>query len=681
MVSIGPVQGFVAQARRTRDLWAGSFLLSWLTGKAMAAVTAAGGRILVPAVDRDPLFLAITGVPSGLAAAPFIGSLPNQFSADLPEGVDPAICRKAVQDAWCGLGQAVRDTFVTDAVATAAKGGRPALDALWDRQMAGFWEVIWVAGPQLPPAETGHWLAMRKNWRAHLRSGPTGADGGDNCLLMGDWPELSGWLRSVRSERAKQDAFWAALRRAVREKPTDVDTLELAEGERLSAIALVKRLFPVLPEPVLKRAIGWVPGGSRDRLRSWPSTRYMAALPWMQRLQADQAGKALARTYADEIGRETELAGYRVAERHASRHLGLPEQAGFMALDGNLFFDAALANPREFKVSDVTRKKLRTRLAKLIDEGGIGAPSPYYAVLLMDGDNVGALIRSAGVDPVTALFSGFTAQVDTRVRAARGATIYAGGDDVMALLPLPDAIACARDLQRAYRDAAHKAAAASGLAPTAAAAFVAAATISAGIVFAEAAVPLRLVLERARTLLKDLAKTANGRNSLALAILKPGGKDREWVSAWDGPAVDALVRMVDGMVNPREVRVSSGFIHALAGPFGTMLAGLHAADDLPDFDDDRLLDLLIETFRGDPSTRTLSEAQLRTVMVDYRNLCRRMRGDGGKTAAFDPGAGLVLRFLAENMPAATKPEPEQGPEPEQRPEPEQKSETGEAKDG
>ena len=49
MVSIGPVQGFVAQARRTRDLWAGSFLLSWLTGKAMAAVTAAGGRILVPA--------------------------------------------------------------------------------------------------------------------------------------------------------------------------------------------------------------------------------------------------------------------------------------------------------------------------------------------------------------------------------------------------------------------------------------------------------------------------------------------------------------------------------------------------------------------------------------------------------------------------------------------------------
>ncbi len=33
--TLGPVQGFVAQARRTRDFWAGSFLLSYLTGKAM----------------------------------------------------------------------------------------------------------------------------------------------------------------------------------------------------------------------------------------------------------------------------------------------------------------------------------------------------------------------------------------------------------------------------------------------------------------------------------------------------------------------------------------------------------------------------------------------------------------------------------------------------------------------
>ena len=34
--SIGPVQGFIARARKTRDFWAGSFLLSYLAGQAMA---------------------------------------------------------------------------------------------------------------------------------------------------------------------------------------------------------------------------------------------------------------------------------------------------------------------------------------------------------------------------------------------------------------------------------------------------------------------------------------------------------------------------------------------------------------------------------------------------------------------------------------------------------------------
>ena len=33
--SLGPVQTFIAAARTIRDLWAGSYLLSWLTFQAM----------------------------------------------------------------------------------------------------------------------------------------------------------------------------------------------------------------------------------------------------------------------------------------------------------------------------------------------------------------------------------------------------------------------------------------------------------------------------------------------------------------------------------------------------------------------------------------------------------------------------------------------------------------------
>ena len=35
----GPVQDFIAAARSTRDLWSGSYMLSWLTGNAMKAIT------------------------------------------------------------------------------------------------------------------------------------------------------------------------------------------------------------------------------------------------------------------------------------------------------------------------------------------------------------------------------------------------------------------------------------------------------------------------------------------------------------------------------------------------------------------------------------------------------------------------------------------------------------------
>jgi hypothetical protein len=51
--SIGPVQSFIAAARRVRDLWTGSYLLAWLTHRAMQPVlTHYGTHVFVsPAGD------------------------------------------------------------------------------------------------------------------------------------------------------------------------------------------------------------------------------------------------------------------------------------------------------------------------------------------------------------------------------------------------------------------------------------------------------------------------------------------------------------------------------------------------------------------------------------------------------------------------------------------------------
>jgi CRISPR-associated protein Cmr2 len=54
-VQIGPVQDFIAQARSTRDLWSGSYLLSWLMAAGLKALSAEIGPDAVVAGGRKTM--------------------------------------------------------------------------------------------------------------------------------------------------------------------------------------------------------------------------------------------------------------------------------------------------------------------------------------------------------------------------------------------------------------------------------------------------------------------------------------------------------------------------------------------------------------------------------------------------------------------------------------------------
>nr|MBC8453815.1 type III-B CRISPR-associated protein Cas10/Cmr2 [PVC group bacterium] len=58
MFQLGPVQEFIAQAKSTRDLWSGSYLLSWLTAHAIKAVTDEVGpdSVIFPSLRGQPIF-------------------------------------------------------------------------------------------------------------------------------------------------------------------------------------------------------------------------------------------------------------------------------------------------------------------------------------------------------------------------------------------------------------------------------------------------------------------------------------------------------------------------------------------------------------------------------------------------------------------------------------------------
>jgi CRISPR-associated protein Cmr2 len=555
--SLGPVQGFIAQARRTRDLWAGSFLLSWLTAKAMVNVRdqmrlhdpdLKHYRILFPVVGDDPMIMALEKRGS---EKPALATVPNQFKARVTEDFDAKAVGCAVKTAWQGLADEVYRQFVKRYANTKT-------ERIWKEQIDGFWEITWVLGAETEKDDAGRWLAMRKNWRNHRQPD----QGGEHCTLMGDWQEISGFDRT-RNLKENQE-FWETMRKG--------NELDLREGERLCAIALVKRFFPRLSPGALDRTIGWVPdGGSKEgiELQAWPSTGHIAATSWLNEAAKHKEVVDAAKAFASEVRK---LSPRHFGEQHpriAAVRTIVPAfgpTPNFAQLDSNFLRADDLGNERAFKLYDKNNpligeddKKqrrsllsLHRKLVKAMEDASnkrLGEPYPYYALLLMDGDNVGKLLDGVQDGKVSEALAAFTDQVKEAFNGkCDGLAIYAGGDDVVALTTVEDAIPAARHLAQTYRKAFDdKGINIGGKTPD----------ISAAIVFADHHEPFRDVVALGHRLLKEEAKEANKKASLVVAVQKPSGPAATWVGKW---------RLDDGG-EPPEIVAELGKARPFSGRF------------------------------------------------------------------------------------------------------------------
>ena len=495
-IAIGPVQGFVAQSRRTRDLWGSSYLLSFLAGHAMQGAEKAGGRIAQPVVKDDRFYQWIGGERSG--EPPRTGSLPNRFAVEVETEAESIarIAEVALRSAWIRVCDAVWDEFVANACELGAD-----TQTIWHRQINAFWEVVWTAGPVQERL-----LARRKYWRSQIP--PT--EPGDKCTVMHDLQELSGHIRSANNGgKCRQDRFWEHVRKRA-------NTLNLRDDERLCAIALIKRLFPRVSE----KALGW-----KGEWQHWPSTVHIAARPWLRLVETSSPD--LARDYADQVKR---FAPSGILTESWSPGSGPGKSAAndFHRLDANWFHKEAVANKRLCPSGDDAEGDGRNTLIKALgtishsrskDQDGrcLGSPSSFYALLLADGDGLGKLVSETGSDFVSQALADFMKQAPKVVDKHGGETVYAGGDDVLAMLPVPDALRCADQLAESYRSSFGQ---------------KVGATLSASVLFVHIRYRLGSAIRDAHRLLDDVAKDRNGRNSLAVGVLKPGGLNSQWVTTW-----------------------------------------------------------------------------------------------------------------------------------------------------
>jgi CRISPR-associated protein Cmr2 len=554
--TLGPVQGFVGQARRTRDLWAGSYLLSYLAGHAMGEVDNTGESIVFPDVKDDPLFLAIRGksTPTRIDdAAASVGSLPNRFKASVPEKFDAKKCAEAVIDKWKDVAGKVYSQL--DNVLKAA--GIAIKQDVWASQVENQWEIAWAVG------EDDALLDMRKNFRTHVP--PPEED--EKCTVCGERQEVSGKGMGTGTSRKAMGEWWAKLRNQLDEtrKLHQATLFDLKEGERLCAVYLVKRAYPF--REVARQAIRWeVPV-------NYPSTSYMAAVDWVIRVfeesrHAEHGAKVqeAVRAYIDAATEAdvwlaetaTHIDGISTAGSASGLngpvvHRGKRTEWQFFAdLDGDAFFKSAIRNPQEFEVDgDITdtdprwvekskenpnRKALEEaldRLQKALPEkaGLARAATPFYALLLMDGDGMGKLLSgySAHQGNIAKALALFTQEVPKIVARCNGKLIHAGGDDVFALLPIDRAIECAQECRKAYisafdtvfghprRDGVpreHET------------------TVSVAIEFAHMQTALGVVVRDAHKLLDEIAKDRCSRDGLACRVWKRGGLILTWAQPW-----------------------------------------------------------------------------------------------------------------------------------------------------
>jgi len=452
--AIGPVQTFVGQARRTRDLWAGSFLLSYLAFQAIKAVSANQGTIIFPARGREH---------TGLEMA----STPNRFVAEVGETFQPKVCVDAVLQAWERLADAVWIRFIAS---VASQGNHT--QAIWKRQVDGFWDISWALGDD--------WDLLDR--RKHLKSYVPSSESGVKCVMIPQLQEISGHGRADDRNR-----FWRAVN-------SNLEGLDLQEDEALSAVAFVKRLFPRLRHADLK-ILGMEL--SDDQIH-YPSTVALSARPWCEQQLAEDP------PWRNELKRY--LTSLDAAERKKI-------QTGDR-LDPALFYDGSRTNDRLWPEGTA---EMRDRVGQIM--GAVQSrPEPYYALLLMDGDHLGHLLRHEDPSAVSAALAHFTQKVPTVVESHDGTLVYAGGDDVLALFAKPRALGAAWDLRHTYEEAMGE--------------FKTSTSLSGAIVYAHMHAPLTAVVAEAHHLLDTEAKEHSGRDALAFDRFSSAGHRWPFAAKW-----------------------------------------------------------------------------------------------------------------------------------------------------
>lgn len=650
-LSIGPAQSFIAAARKMDDLWAGSHLLSRLAWEAMKPVCEAYGpdTILFPRLRGIPqvdlwllaqmklpntLFEDCDWMKDGTDANPlFSAALPNRFVAVVPASQAREIAetvRDSVRNWLLNLGEDVARRLLEVAGFDVNTTKIPYEQMR--EQLEGFPEVHWAAVPfslihprnrekqtdldtsalsaAMAPffgqsdgkpcgfLDTPAWKALQKeiDWGDNTtffspnpgtlypaiydlaervlaaakatRNFHQAEQKGWRCSLTGE----TEWLTSDRNQLAipagsRKDTLWTRI--------ADKDPALAKKGEHLGALPAIKRLWPTIFAEEVQKALAAGKRGDHKPIGRFAISTHTMALArqieqWLEKGGEVGIDSSFSKDDSVSVVLPRRLMRHqnRSALKQAKRFPGLLEVAS--------------------ETDDEQAKK--NEIKKIL---GVVNLETYYALLMMDGDKMGAilsgdektaityhesfhpkvqkgfdeharrqaLIRQYGSQKrpaspnrhlaISGALNDFSQHVVRHVLEEEhlGQVVYAGGDDVLAMLPVADLLPCMQRLRHAYsgNDPRHEDGVSQGL--TLKKGFAAMkrgkqlqimrmmgrnATASCGAVIAHHQAPLLAVMRELRSAEKR-AKNEGGRDSFSITVIKRSGGALYLTEKWGEP--------------------------------------------------------------------------------------------------------------------------------------------------
>lgn len=600
LFTLGPVQQFISQARKAQDLYAGSFLLSYLTLKGLEVIREKYGveSVIYPNLEKED----------------FLGvdlSLPNRFVALIYENDEANVVNLAkmikekVKGEWGNIVKSILNEFnLEDKIYSSRK--EISSDELIKAQTKDFPEIYWVAVP-----------------------------------LNGDFHEVfkdameSDLIHRNMDEKFRYHLAYLALERAIGMRKT-LRTFKYSEeyGEKCKVCGVREGVIrsgignlrigkyisakeKLCVTCFVKRSIGRY---LKDWNYSFPSTAEVASASFKKRILSTEEGRKRYRDYVKELKKILKDDLFETLLVKPLKKMQNYFDNEIVNIEGEWFFEENVTSKNfekelGIKVGEEKIKVLKEKLRNIIE---LEKPNPYYAIILFDGDNMGKWLsgeflhymlhavkhekikhsseekkekfeESLKNNILTHLLHSLISEalrnfsmifVKKIVEEEHlGKVVYAGGDDVLAFVNIEDLFEVIRKLRAAFSGNIKIVGGEVEVDWENKIGFVnyndksiftlgEMATASCGVVIAHYKEPLQRVLEKLRVIEKEAKK--GGKDSFAISLLRRSGEEKVSVIRWKKDGVDVLERLRKLSVifsGWNEFSVSDKIVHVLKEEF------------------------------------------------------------------------------------------------------------------